>query len=165
MTGATALWVRSIAGAALVCAAASVLTPQGRVKGILKLLCGVVLLLVVIQPLKKTDEAQLSLDMAYYRAKANSIAGDAEKSSDALDRRFIEGKLGAYILDKAKDLGLQGITASVTVKWGEGCWYPYSVKLSGEAPARGRVLLENAIEYELGIPKERQYWDGNEKQQ
>lgn len=161
MTGA-AVWVRSIAGAALVCAAASVLTPKGKVKEITKLLCGVILLLVVIQPLTKTDSAQFSLDMAEYRDKAALIAGDAEKTSDALDRRFIERKLNAYILDKAKDLGLSNVTAAVTVRWGEGCWYPYEARLSGNATAREKELLENAIEYELGIPKERQYWDGNE---
>lgn len=156
-------WVRAIAGAALICAAASVLTPKGGVKGVVKLLCGIVLLLMVLKPLLKTDPAQLSLDMANYRARAAEIANGAQESGDALDRRFIEQKFSAYILDKAKALGLAGITAEVTVKWGEGCWYPYAAKLGGAPPQREKTLLENEIEYELGIPKERLYWNENEE--
>ena len=155
-------WVRAVAGAALVCAAASVLAPKGCVKGVLKLLCGIVLLLVVLKPLTKFDSAQLSLAMTDYRARAAEIAGDAQETQNALDRRFIEQKFSAYILDKAKALGLSGITAEVKVKWGEDCWYPYAAKLTGAPPLREKTLLENEIEAELGIPKERQYWNGNE---
>ena len=162
MTGASE-WVRAVAGAALVCAAASVLAPKGPVKGVLKLLCGIVLLLVVIKPLAKTDPAQLSLDMSAYRARAAEIAGDAQETQNALDRRFIERKFSAYILDKAKALGLTGIAAEVTVKWGEDCWYPYAAQLTGAPPQREKTLLENEIERALGIPKERLYWNGNKK--
>ncbi len=163
MTAAAAAWVRAIAGAALVCAAALVVTPKGSVKGVLKLLCGVVLLLVVIKPVLKLDPARLSLDMADYRERASEIAGNAQENQNELDRRFIEQKFAAYILDKAKALGLRDVTAEVTVKWGEDCWYPYAAKLTGQPPQRERTLLENAIEYDLGIPKERQYWNGNER--
>ncbi|MGI5978480.1 MAG: hypothetical protein ACOX66_03160 [Oscillospiraceae bacterium] len=156
-------WVRAIAGAALVCAAAMAVTPKGSVKGVLKLLCGVVLLLTVIKPLTKLDAGKLSLDMADYRTRASEIAGNAQETQNALDRRFIEQKFSAYILDKAKDLGLTDVTTEVTVKWGEGCWYPYAVSLTGQAPQREKRLLENAVEYDLGIPKERQYWNGNDE--
>ena len=155
-------WVRAVAGAALICAAASVLAPKGPAKGVLKLLCGIVLLLIVIKPVAKTDPAQLSLDMSNYRERAAEIAGDAQETQNALDRRFIEQKFSAYILDKAKSLGLSDITAEVTVKWGEDCWYPYAAKLTNKPPQREKSLLENEIEYELGIPKERLYWNGNE---
>ena len=56
-------WVRAIAGASMLCAAALVLTPKGSVKNVLRLLCGIVLLLTVIKPLAGFDPARLSLDM------------------------------------------------------------------------------------------------------
>ena len=155
-------WVRAIAGASMLCAAALVLTPKGNVKDVLRLLCGIVLLLTVIKPLAGFDPARLSLDMADYREHAAEIAGDAQETQNALDRRFIERQLAAYILDKAKALGLTDVTAEVRVKWGEDCWYPYAVCLTGQPPQREKTLLENTIEYDLGIPKERQCWNGNE---
>jgi len=163
VTGFAQEWVRAIAGAALICAAASALTPKGKVKGILKLVCGIVLIMAMINPLLDGTLPELSLDLSAYRQKADEIIGEAEEKENGLSRRIIEGEMEAYILDKARSLGATLESVEVAVKWGdEGCWYPHEVTITAELPPREKSLISNSIEAELGIPGERQYWSGNE---
>jgi len=164
MTGFAGEWVRAIAGAALICAAATALTPKGKVKNILKFVCGIVIICAIINPLLNKNFSFLSMDMSQYSQEADEILKNAEESKSNLSRTIIEDKLEAYILDKAKSLNAEIQSVSVSVKWGdEGCWYPDEVYLSADIPQREMSLISNAIEAELGIPKERQYWSGYEK--
>ena len=65
-------------------------------------------------------------------------------------------------MDKARETGEELGSVQLQMRWSsEGCWYPESVTLTGEMSMAGRSSLENAIEAELGIPAERQYWSEN----
>lgn len=156
-------WVRAIAGAALICAAATALTPKGKVKNVLKPICGIVLIIAMINPIVKQDLPAMSLDISDYRKRADEIIGSSEEKQDNLSRTIIENELEAYILDKAQSLDMSLDSVEVLAKWGdEGCWYPYEVKLNANIPQMEQKLISNSIEAELGIPKERQYWSGDE---
>jgi stage III sporulation protein AF len=156
-------WVRAIAGAALICAAATALTPKGKVKGVLKIVCGIVLIMAMVNPLLSGALPELSLDLSVYRQKADEIIGTAEEKENGLSRRIIEGELEAYILDKARSLGATLGSVEVAVKWGDaGCWYPHEVTITAELTPREKSLISSSIEAELGIPGERQYWSGYE---
>ncbi|MGI5986191.1 MAG: hypothetical protein GXY01_01145 [Clostridiales bacterium] len=164
MIGFAGEWVRAIAGAAMICAAATMMTPKGRVKNVIKLVCGIVIVCAMINPLLKKDFPVMSMDMSQYRQKADEIIKNTEETQNNLSRSIIENKLKAYILDKAKGLNAEIQSVSVSVKWGdEGCWYPHEVYLTANIPQREMNLISNAIEAELGIPKERQYWSGYEE--
>ena len=159
MTQFAGEWVRAIAGAALICAAATALTPKGKVKNVLKLLCGIVLIIAMINPILKQDFPNMSMDMSDYRKKADEIIGESKEKEASISRTIIEDKLETYILDKAKSLNAPLQSVEVTVKWGdEGCWYPYEVSLKADIPEREKNLVSNSIEAELGVPKEKQYW-------
>lgn len=156
-------WVRAIAGAALICAAAGALTPKGRVKEVLKLVCGLVLIIAMLQPLIGADLSGLSLDISEYRRQAEEITGSAEITENGLSRAIIQDELNAYILDKAAGLQIPLQTVSVIMKWGEGdCWYPHEVNLTGAVSPWEKERLTAEIEAELGIPRERQYWSEHE---
>ena len=156
-------WVRAIAGAALICAAAGALTPKGRVKGVLKMVCGLVLILSILQPLVGSDLGSMSLDISEYRRQAEEITGSAAQKENGLSRAIIEEELNAYRLDKAAGLQIPLQAVSVVMKWGEGdCWYPHEVSLTGVLPLREKERLTAEIEAELGIPRERQYWSEHE---
>ena len=162
MTGFAGEWVRGIAGAALICAAATALTPKGKVKNVLRLICGIALIIAMISPFLKLDLGSVSLDLSEYRKQADEITGEAEQKQNSLSRTIIENELKTYILDKAKSLNVQLDSVEVSVKWGdEGCWYPYEVSLSADIPLREKKLVSNSIEAELGVPEERQYWSGS----
>ncbi len=163
MTGFAGEWIRAIAGAALICAAATALTPKGKTKNVLKFICGIVLICAMLNPIIKQDFPSMSLEMSKYRSDADDIIASAEEKENKLSRTIIEDELEAYILDKAESLNTQLMSVEVSVKWGdEGCWYPYEVSLSANIPPRERMLISNCIEAELGVPEERQYWSAYE---
>ncbi len=163
MTEFAGEWVRAIAGAALICAAATALTPKGKVKNVLKLLCGIVLITAMINPFINEELPTVSMDMAEYRREAEEIIGRAEEKENSLSRTIIEDELETYILDKAKSMDAELQSVEVSVKWGdEGCWYPYEVRVTADIPQREKNLISNSIEAELGVPDERQYWSGYE---
>lgn len=159
MTGFAGEWIRAIAGAALICAAATAMTPKGKTKNVLKFVCGIVLICAMVNPIIKQDYPSMSLEMSKYRSDAEDIIASAEEKENKLSRTIIENQLEAYILDKAESFNTQLGSVEVSVKWGdEGCWYPYEVKLQANIPQRERMLISNCIEAELGVPEERQYW-------
>ena len=79
-------WIRGIAAAAVICGAALAITPGSKTKNVLKVLTGVVLIIALIEPIIDGDGVCLSMDMAQYRAQADIVSGDAEKSQTNLSR-------------------------------------------------------------------------------
>lgn len=150
-------WILGLTGAAVVCAVATLLTPRGAVKGVTRMLCGVVMAAALLSPLLAFDFPAYSLNLSEYRARGDALIGRAEEISAAVSRRSIEAELEAYILDKAQTLGAALTAASVTVEWStEGYWYPVAAELGGGYHA----ALSSLIEGELGIPREAQAWNG-----
>jgi hypothetical protein len=159
MTDWIRAWIFSLTGTALICAAARRLTPEGRVKSVLRLLCAVAMAAALFSPLMSGALEAYPLELARYRAQAESYAGEGTALRRELDRGIIEREMEAYILDKAHALGtpLQG--AKVAVRWStEGVWLPESAELTGPYHA----ALARAIEAELGIPREAQTWRTDE---
>ena len=145
-------------GAAVFCALAAALCPEGRPKRVLRAACGVVMAAALLSPVAALDTEALPKAMARYSEAARRQAESAAESADRLNRTIIESECEAYILDKATQLGLDGLRAEVTARWSdEGFWYPWEARLGG--PESGRAELERLIEAELGIPAERQSWE------
>lgn len=151
-------WIRALVGAAVFCALAAALCPEGRPKRVLRAACGVVMAAALLSPVAALDTEALPKAMARYSEAARRQAESAAESADRLNRTIIESECEAYILDKAAQLGLDGLRAEVTARWSdEGFWYPWEARLGG--PESGRAELGRLIEAELGIPAERQSWE------
>lgn len=148
-------WILGLTGAAVFCAVAVELTPKGPVKGVLRTVCGVVLAAALLSPLFRFDYGTYSLGMSEYRNGAAALTEAAAEQVESLNRRVIEERLRAYILDKAQSLEAAVTEAQVTLRWSsEGVWYPVAAELEGEYSES----LSAAIEGELGIPREAQVW-------
>ena len=159
MTDAIGEWIRSMAGAALICGIALALTPAGRVKSVLKIISGAVMAIALVSPLLGGKLELLPMDISRYRDEADVVAGNAEKEQTNLSRTIIEQKLSSYILDKAQSLGIDDLSLSMVLKWGdEGFWYPYEITLVTNAPPLEVKALATYIEGELGILESRQYF-------
>lgn len=153
-------WILSLAGTALVCAAALRLTPEGRVKSVLRLLCGVCLTAALLSPLLNAALDSYPLELARYRAQGAAAAAAGSEARRDLDRAIIERETEAYILDKARALGLPLRAADVALRWStEGVWLPESVTLTGPYSE----ALARAVEAELGIPRRAQHWRTDEE--
>lgn len=152
-------WILGLAGAAVFCAVCSAVTPDGSVKRVQKMLCGVVMTLSLLSPLKVLDMSGYSLSLARCRQQAELIGASAQEISDSLSRTFIEERCAAYILDKARLLGSEPGAVRVTAQWSpEGVWYPAEAEIQMQY---NRELSEK-IEEELGISAENQHWSINE---
>ena len=153
-------WIMSLTGAGLLSAFALAMTPRGRVRSVISLLCGVVLALCFVSPLLEFDYEALARSLTVYRDSGESIAVSAIEINSQLERVIIEGQTATYILDKAQVMGLKLGEVSVTAKRGdEGLWYPHEVSITeaGEKLA-AQEKLRDAITADIGIPPERQYW-------
>ncbi len=157
MTSVIGEWALALCAAAAVCAAALALCPEGKVKRVLRTVCGGVMVLALVSPAARLDIDAYASAIARGREEAAAVTGGAEETKNSLERAIIESECAAYILDKAGSLGASVSSAAVGARWDEaGCWVPYSAQLI--AGSRSSALAR-AIETELGIPEERQSWE------
>ena len=154
-------WLRALVGAAVFCALALALCPEGRPKRVLRAACGVVMAAALLSPVVELDMQALPEALARYGEAARAVAEGAGEEADRLNRTIIERECAAYILDKADALGISVSGAEVGARWSdEGFWYPWESRVA--CAEGGREELSRAIEAELGIPPERQSWEGSE---
>lgn len=141
---------------ALICGICLALFPEGRMKGLLQLFSGILLILTLLRPGVSLELPDLEGLMWEYRYQAQSAAAAGEDYARYQRRKFIKEALEAYILDKGSALGCH-LSVEVVLD-GEG--YPSKVLLSGYATAQARRELETLLQQELGIAKEAQQWIG-----
>ncbi|MBQ3275432.1 MAG: hypothetical protein IJH47_00035 [Oscillospiraceae bacterium] len=154
-------WILGLTGASILAALAGQLTPEGPVKKVTGLVCGVMLAGVMLSPLVRADREILSDALSDYRQTAEELTADVEARENRLIRTFIQEQCRAYILDEAQLLGITDLSCTVRVKWRDESWVPYEVSLITDASAEERRRLGDYLDGELGIPEERQHW--NEK--
>ncbi len=153
-------WVLGLTAGALVCSLVLALAPKGRSAAALRLVCGLVTAALLLGPLRSFDFAAYAGGLAAHRAAGETLAEEAAKEARRARLEVIGGACCAYISDKAAELGLGGLSVSVTVtEDGEtGAARPWSAELGGEAADAEKAELARWIEGELGIPRERQRW-------
>ena len=155
-------WVLALTGAAAFCAVATELTPKGPVKSVVRTVCAVGLAAALLSPLPEFDlsSSAYALNLARYREGAAALTASGTETGRELNRRVIEERLAAYILDKARSLGVTVTEARVTLKWdAEGLWYPVAAEIVGDY----HEALSGCIAAELGVPAEAQTWRNDEE--
>ena len=152
-------WLLGITAAAIVLALADGLMPEGSVKRIGKIAGGLFLMLAILRPMLSVDYEILAGSMADYRYQVQQYSASVEIENERLKKIIIEDRTGAYIRDKAVELG---IDCSVTVECQmneEDQYYPSSVILRGEMTQGQMQELTRVIESEIAIPAERQRFE------
>lgn len=151
-------WLTGAAAASILSAAALALCPKGRVRSVLRLVCGIVCALALLAPLRTVDITSLSAAMASYGQAAENVTRDGEEERKMLERTYIEEALAAYISDEAAALDLDPAYVTVTARWDEEglAWYPWEAAIGCEENG----ALARIMEAELGIPAARQRWLG-----
>ena len=157
-------WILQITGAAMLTAAALSLAPAGRVKKVVGLVCGLVVIAALISPIRTFDTKSFSKYMAELRSQPEDVTLALDEVNNTLTRGIIEEECETYILDKAADFGIRDLSVSVTARWSEeGYWYPYEVKITSETTDALRMKLSDAIEAQLGISEEMQKWSAKDE--
>jgi hypothetical protein len=159
LTEALRNWIIGLMGAAMVTAVALTVTPEGRVKKIVSLICGLVTIIALVKPVVGFDYTGFAKNIASYQKSAQGFSSKVESSNEKLTRLIIEDKCETYILDKGKSLGITDLEVTVTAAWSkDGYWYPTGAHLSTNADKESRDKLCQSIEAELGIPPEELIW-------
>lgn len=156
-------WLLSVIAACLLCALADALMPQGPVKKAGRLVCGLVLLCVMLSPLPglRVEEGQAWLED--YFAGLEQQKQDLKETADAGTKGIIEEEYAAYIVDKAKELGIV-CRARVACRTGEdGLRVPDRVEVTGRFSDEEQSRLTQIIEEELLVPPERQAYYSEEE--
>jgi len=156
-------WLLAVISAAVLCSAAQALMPAGAVKQVGKLVCGLVLLCAVLSPAARADLKGGQRWLEDYAASLERRKEELEEQVGEERKIIIEGKYAAYIVDKAKELGLPSCSAQVNCREEEGIYLPDAVRIFGELGEGEQARLSQVISQDLGVPMERQFygdWEG-----
>lgn len=145
-----------ISAAGIVGILSALTNPKSAAGGLIRMVGGLYLMFVVIQPLAKFDFDVLG-DYARQEIAVSTVhsAAGQDQAREAMTR-IIKRKCESYIMDKALRYGVT-LTAEVTVTEDE-IPLPASVILTGTAMEYQKTAVERMIEEELNIPKEKQTW-------
>lgn len=150
-------WLTGVTCAAIIVALADSLMAGGTVRKIGRLAGGLLLLAAVVKPVLEVDLTVLSA--ASLRLEAEAVPAAEEAGLDLM-KSIIGEETGAYILDKAAELGISCQEVRVTCAVEEnGVPYPASVVLVGDLTEEEQARLSRRIEAELAIPAERQSYE------
>lgn len=153
-------WLTGITAAAILCALANSLMPEGSVRRVGRLACGLVMLAAVLRPLVEVEALSPGDLLEDYAAQTDVQAQTLEEERNALLKSIIEQECAAYIVDKAAQMGA-ACTAQVTCQLGEdGIFLPQSAAVQGSLTPRQQEDLARILEEELAIPRDRQSFPG-----
>ena len=149
-------WLTGITAAAILCALANSLMPEGAVRRVGKLACGLVMLSAVLRPLVEVEALSPGDLLEDYQAQAAVQTQALEEGRNTALKSIIEQEFAAYIVDKAAQMGA-ACTAQVTCQLGEdGVFLPQSAAVQGSFTPQQQEDLARILEEELAIPRARQ---------
>ena len=149
-------YILSVVCAAILCAILSGISGEkGSTAPIRKLIYGIFLCFTVISALGQFHLTDILEPLGDIRQEALATSAIGQALYQESLTQVITEQTEAYILDKAQSLD---ITLTVQV-WPDENGKPHRVSLEGIVPEAGREALSEALEAELGIPKEHQIWN------
>ncbi len=123
---------------------------------VIRLLCGVFLTIVLVQPLKTFSFDTPLQWVGSLEDMASGIADQGSREAEAQKEAIIKARLEAYIVEKARQANAS-VTADITLGQ-EGL--PKAVTVTGALSPAARGRLRQILTQELGIPEVRQQWNG-----
>ncbi len=156
-------WLLALVSVCLLCALADAMMPQGPVRKVGRLVCGLTLLCALLAPLSRLDLEGGQAWVEEYFAGLERREQELQEQVNAGTKDIIEEKYEAYIVDKAKQAGIV-CTVRVTCQPGEdGLMTPFQVELAGSFTDQVQSTLTQLIQEELLVPPERQTYYNEEE--
>lgn len=157
MIEALRAWMISIILVSFILSLVQALTPEGGTRKMVSLISGLLLLLVMLQPLTHAGTGWQVTRRGDIQREVLRRTEELQKKQGQAQRRIIEERTAAYISKEAKRMGIS-CTVRVKSEMGrDGVPRPASAALSCP-PSKP---LSAYMEHELGIAAGRQTW--NEK--
>lgn len=143
----------TVISAALLCSLILSILNDGTGKKVIRLLCGIFLTTVVLQPLADFRLPDIDVWTRIYTEDAAVYADTGIRMAEDAAAQIIRDSTQAYILEKARFLNGE-ISVEIAVENG----IPISAVLTGNISPYGRQQLTDILEQDLGIDKENQTW-------
>lgn len=124
--------------------------------GVIRLICGLFLSFVAINPLLDLDFSGLERYLESFSLEASTVSDTGKNMALEAQGDIIMASVQSYIMDKAETLGAN-ITAEVVLDQDN---IPVSVELEGEISPYAKSRITGIITDDLGITKEHQIWIG-----
>ena len=145
-----------ISGALITAIVCSFFQGKGGTAGIIRLICGLFLSFVAINPLVDLDFSGLEGYWESFSLEADAVAAFGKNMAQEAEGDIIKASVESYILDKAETIGAK-ITAEVMLDQDN---IPMSVELEGNVSPYAKARIAGIIADDLGITKEHQIWIG-----
>ncbi len=152
-------YIASVCAAAVLCGMLNHLLPGGgAAKKLLRLISGIFLAFVAVQPLAEIELGALPVLSGEYFRDAQAASAEGEEMASEAISAIIKEQTEAYILDKARQLQAD-LTVEVTLSQ-DPLPTPVAVRLEGTISPYNKAKLAALLAQELGIAKECQIWIG-----
>ena len=145
-------WLYGVFCAALLLTLSQGLLPKGKLRQLASLAGALLLLLVMLRPLGVGRD--WDWDPADFRAEVSARQEELNSARQAQLAAIIAEEAEAYIWKKGAACGLKAV--EVEVREEGGVLLPWSARLDGPCDED----LSRALAEELGVPSERQYYEG-----
>ena len=147
-------WLFGLTALSALLAMGESLVSQESIRRVIRLAGGVLMIIVLLQPLSHIDLADLAISAEAYRRQAETAQEEYRQQQQETLTAGIEEELATYIWDKAQQLGVE-CQVSVTAEAGaDGLPLPTGITVTGTYSEE----LSEIIARDLGIPRENQNW-------
>ena len=151
-------YILSIIATAILCAIIKAFIGEKSATGkIAGLLCGIVMAITVVKPLKDIKFYNIPSYLHSISADADRYIQDGTNAAEKSVAGIIKAQTEAYILDKADRMGLD-ISVEVELDGKNGS-VPVGVIITGKLSPYAKEVLGSYLQDDLGIAKEKQQWN------
>ena len=143
-------WLLAVLAASFLTAAAQAVMPEGPVKSVGRLICGLLLFLAIARTVLGIQYASLAAAVRDYSDQLTETQESLEKANRQLTESIIVQETATYIQDKSSELGLD-CRAEVTWDWSGQVPVPSGVTVTGELTEAQRERFTQALTQDLGL--------------
>ena len=143
-------WLLGITGAAVLVALAEGIMPEGGIRQVGKLTCGLLLLSAVLRPLAGENLSVFPEDWFCDGAQLQSLRGETQIRME----QIIEEEFSAYSMDKARELGVSCEIRVSCQQEESGIFLPEQAEISGITGDEAQNIVAVMLCTELGLPQE-----------
>lgn len=154
MTELLRQWILGVTCAAMIAAVAQAFARKGGAGKAAQLTAGLLVLLAAAKPLAGLSAFDVSGALQDLQSRQEERADELTAENDQMMKALIEGKTEAYILDKAKKMGISCKVFVTYARDERGAFAPSLVTLTGALTAEEQRRMSDWITADLGIAGE-----------
>lgn len=156
-------WLLAVLAVSFLVAAAQSVMPEGPIKQVGRLVCGLLLFLAVARPVLGIQYNTISAMLRDAAGEMTQEQTELEETKNQLTESIIAGEMDAYIEDKRAELGLD-CQVEVIWDWSGTVPTPSGATVTGSLTQEERQSLTQMLTQDLGLEADAiQYDTSNEE--